>query len=68
MNGSMDHRRLLADIFHDVDLATRRPLLLVDVVAQHPERRPHSLSARNLDSGFEAAIGLRKLVGGLETS
>src|SRR5437016_13430943 len=37
---AMHHRWLSADVFHDVDLAATRPADSVDVVAEHPARRP----------------------------
>src|SRR5438067_604983 len=62
MKRSMDHRRFPADIFHDVDLAAVGPMNSIDIVAQHPERRPDALAKRNLDPGFDTAIGLAELV------
>src|SRR5580698_2035091 len=62
----MNEIRLFADIFHDVDLAAVRPRHLVDVCAEHPERWPDSLSPRNLDSGLESSIRLRKFPRGLQ--
>src|SRR5262249_20385984 len=35
VQGAMNCTRLLADVFHNVDLAALRPIDLVDVVAQH---------------------------------
>src|ERR1051326_8178552 len=58
MNSAVNCGRLFADVFHDVDLAAVGPADLVDVFAEHPERRPDSLPARNLDAGFETSIGL----------
>jgi hypothetical protein len=49
---------LLADIFHDVDLAGLGPANRVDVVAEHPKGGPDALAFWNFDSGFEAAEGL----------
>src|SRR5437764_15469124 len=60
VNGAVNQTRFFADIFHDVDLAAGGPAGFVDVVAQHPKCRPDALSARNLDAGLEAAVGLRK--------
>ncbi len=54
----MGDGRFAADVFHDVDLAARRPADFVDVVAEHPERGPDSLSIGNFDAGFEASVGL----------
>src|SRR5258707_7110706 len=55
---TVDGAGLLADIFHDVDFAALRPADGSDVVAEHPERGPHSLPLGNLDAGFKPAIGL----------
>ena len=55
---SVDGARFLADIFHDVDFAALGPADGSDVVAKHPEGRPHSLPRRNFDTRLEAAIGL----------
>src|ERR1041385_1966957 len=60
----MDHRRLLADIFHDVDLTAVGPMDSIDIVAQHPECRPDALAKRNLNPRFETAIGLAELAPG----
>ena len=60
VNGAMHFVRFLSDVFHDVDLAAARPVDGADVVAEHPEGRPHSLSPGNLDSGLEASILLLK--------
>src|SRR5690349_8798601 len=62
MKRSVDHRRFPADILHDVDLAAVGPVNGIDVVAQQPECRPDALAIRDLDSGFETAIGLAELV------
>ena len=61
MNGAVDNCRFLPDVFHDVDFAASRPSRLVNIIAQHPECRPHSLSVGNLDARFKAAILLFKL-------
>src|SRR5437763_11987052 len=58
----MDHGRFPADIFHDVDLTTVGPMNLIDIVAQHPKRRPDALAVGNLNSRFEAAIGLAEFI------
>src|SRR5215472_8711670 len=60
MQRAMHHRRLLPYVFHDVDLAARRPSRTFEVVAQHPERRPHALSLGNLDPRFEFPVLLRE--------
>jgi hypothetical protein len=46
------------DVVHDVDLAAGGPALAVDVRAEHPERGPQALAARDLDAGFEASVRL----------
>src|SRR3954471_20754796 len=61
MNSAVHEGRFLADILHDVDLATLGPADFGDVVSEHPERGPNSLAAGNLDVGLEASIFLRKL-------
>src|SRR5437764_14030035 len=60
VNGAVNQTWFFADIFHDVDLAAGGPAGFVDVVAEHPEGGPDALSARNLDAGLEAPVGLRK--------
>src|SRR5689334_8210702 len=62
MKSAMNYRRLLADVLHNVDLAAVGPMNSIDVITQHPECRPDALAKRNLDSCFEAAIGLAELV------
>jgi len=66
MDCAVNQRGLLADVLHDVDFAAAGPAGLFDVVAQHPERRPNALSARNFDARFESSIGLRKFAQGLQ--
>ena len=63
----MNHARLFPDVFHDVDFAALGPAGGRDVVAQHPESRPHSLPCGDFDAGFEAAVGLGEQALGLET-
>src|SRR5260370_7816331 len=67
MQGSVNGARLLPDIFHDVDFAALRPAIVSDIVAEHPEGRPHSLPRGNLDSRFDAAIGLAEKPLGFQT-
>src|SRR5829696_2470157 len=43
-------------MFHDVDLAAARPPDVADVRAEHPERRPDALTARQLDPCLETAV------------
>src|SRR5260221_4898729 len=52
--------RLLADIFHDVDLAALRPANGINIFSQHPERRPHSLPRGQLDARLESPVRLRE--------
>src|ERR1051326_6720749 len=66
VNSAMNGGRLFADIFHDVDLAAGGPARLVDVIAEHPECGPDSLTARDLDAGLETAVVLRELALGFE--
>src|SRR3979490_3181038 len=57
VKGAVDRGRFAADVFQDIDLPTVRPANLLDLVAKHPERRPQSLTVRNLDARLDAAIG-----------
>src|SRR5262249_11692270 len=66
VNRAVDDRRLSPDVFHDVDLAARRPAHAGDVVAEHPERGPQALSGRQLDARLEASVALAELPLGLE--
>ena len=52
----VERRRFLADVLHDVDLAVVGPPNGPVVVAHHPERRPDSLSLRDLDSRFDLSV------------
>src|SRR5215471_1118611 len=56
----MHHSRLAADVLHDVDFSALRPSDRVDVLAEHPECRPHPLPGGNLDARLESAVGLRE--------
>src|SRR5579863_5544460 len=57
-NRAADMRRWIAavDVFHDVELAARRPVDRDDVVAEQPERGPHALRLRKLDARLDAAV------------
>src|ERR1039458_3421508 len=55
---AVHHRRLAADILHDVDLAVSGPFR--GSVAHYPERRPNPLPIWNLDTRLEFAVGLRE--------
>ena len=55
---AVDDVRLLADVFHDVDLAALGPADRMNVVAEHPESGPDPLPLGNFDAGFETAEGL----------
>src|SRR5688572_27110728 len=57
MHRPMHLVRLAANVLHHVDLTALRPADGVDVGAEHPERRPESLSARDADASFDAPIG-----------
>ena len=46
---------LAAAVLHDVELAARGPADAGEVVAEHPERRPESLSRGELDARLDAA-------------
>src|SRR6266478_1221758 len=48
----------MPDIFHDVDLAAFWPTVFRNVIAEHPERRPNTLTFWDLDARFEPAIRL----------
>src|SRR5260370_5644816 len=67
MQGCVKGARLLPDILKDADFAALRPAIVSDIVAEHPEGRPHSLPRGNLDSRFEAAIGLAEKPLGFQT-
>src|SRR5260370_29457557 len=62
MKSAMNDRRLLTDIFHDFDLTARGPAGRIDIVTQHPERRPDTLAVRDPDSRFKPAVGLGELI------
>src|SRR5947207_12020104 len=62
MKSAMNNRRLLADIFHDVDLATLGPARCIDVLTQQPICRPDALAVRSPDSGFKPSIGLAEFI------
>ena len=58
MESAVNYRWLFADIFHHVDLAAGGPVRSVKVVAQHPKRRPETLTVRDLDPSLETSIRL----------
>src|SRR5688500_5921297 len=60
MNRSMHRVRLAANVLHHVDLAAPWPANGVDVGAEHPERRPEALSARDANASLEATVGRLK--------
>src|SRR2546430_15606656 len=62
MKSAMNNRRLLADIFHDVDLATVGPVRGIDVRTQQPKCRPDALAIWNPDSCLKPSIGLAEFV------
>src|SRR5215813_6699563 len=52
--------RLFPYILHHVNFAALRPIYCRNIVAHHPERRPHSLPRWNFNARFESSIRLRK--------
>src|SRR2546430_2148857 len=62
MKSAMNNRRLLADIFHDVDLATVGPVRGIDIRTQQPKCRPDALAIRNPDSCLKPSIGLAEFI------
>src|SRR6185369_5635527 len=56
MNGSVNDRGLPADVFHNVDLAAGGPVGGVDVISQHPKRRPKTLTKGNPEARFEPSV------------
>ena len=62
VQGVGDHRGVLADVLHDVDLTAAGPLVDVVVGSQHPERGPRSASFGELDAGLDLAVGEAPLV------
>src|SRR6266851_7965583 len=64
MKRAVNYGRFLADVFHNVDLAASGPAGGTDIVAQHPKRRPDTLSIRNLEPRLKPSIGLRELIPG----
>src|SRR6266850_6848979 len=61
MNGSMHRRRLATDILHNINLTAPGPTDFIDIFAEHPKCRPHTLPRRNLDARFEPAICLLEI-------
>src|SRR4029077_3221416 len=57
----------MPDIFHDVDLAAFWTTDFRYVAAEHPERRPNTLTSRDLDARFESAIRLGEKILCLES-
>src|SRR5215471_1166326 len=68
VNRAVHERGLLADVFHDVDLAAVWPASLFDVITHHPKRGPDALSPGDFDASFEASEFLRELTLGLQAS
>ena len=62
MKSAINNRRLLADIFHDVDLATVGPVRGRDVRTQQPKCRPDALAIWNPDSCLKPPIGLAEFI------
>src|SRR5262249_27308850 len=65
VDGAVHGRGLEADVLHDVDLTGVRPADLPDVGAQHPERGPHALPARDLHPGLDVPVLGAELVRGV---
>ena len=64
----MGRRWLATYDLHDVNLTAIRPSHCIYVAAEHPERRPYSLTKRHLDPRFDPAIFLRESSLGRQTS
>src|SRR2546429_1225973 len=62
MKSAMNCRRLFSNVFHDVDLAAVGPVSCIDVVTQHPKRRPNALARGDLNSRFKPPVSLGELV------
>src|SRR5688500_16012300 len=58
VSGGVNHVRVVADVFHDVDFAVVRPVTgtVVPLRWQHPDGGPGAASGRELYSHFEPAI------------
>src|SRR5688572_11794698 len=56
MQGPKDFIGHASDKFHDVNLTGLRPADLVNIRAEHPERRPQARALRYLDPRFDTAI------------
>src|SRR6267142_1286528 len=63
----MSNGWLFADVLHGVDLAASWPAGGADVVAEHPEGRPHALSLGDFYARFETAIFLLKQTRGFQS-
>src|SRR2546423_266921 len=62
MKSAMNNGRLLADVFHDVDLATVGPVRGIDVRTQQPKCRPDALAIWNPDSCLKPSISLAEFI------
>src|SRR5690606_8599561 len=51
----------------DIDLAALGPRILVNIVAEHPERGPNALSPRNLHPCLKPTVGLLEFAFRLQT-
>src|ERR1041384_815948 len=58
---AMIRRGLTTDVLHNVDLSTIGPSGGINITAEHPERRPYSLTEWESYSGLEPAKFLREL-------
>src|SRR4030095_11898108 len=67
MNGSVNDCGLPADVFHYVDLTAGGPGGGVNVISQHPKRRPKALTKGNPEARFEPAVLSREFAFGSQT-
>ena len=56
MQAAIGDPRRKTHVLHDVDLAACRPVHRGDVIAEHPEGRPHALAERDFDARLDAAV------------
>src|SRR5215204_3932826 len=56
MHRSMDHVRIKADVFHDVDLTTVGPRSVCPVGGKHPNRGPGTTPGRQLRTHLDATV------------
>src|SRR5262249_18013675 len=58
MHRPVDSCGFAADVFHDVDLAAGGPVRRGNVITEHPEGGPDTLSEGDLNARLESAIAL----------